>query len=68
MTTVTCDLCGKKPAYNHEIIRVQFRDGEHPHCGSTMHKMADCCLNCLGRIPGLETQMEFDEMQRIIVQ
>ncbi len=62
MTIVSCDICGKRLEYNHYVVKVEFRDGEHPHSKSTMHKTADCCPECVRRIPDLSCNKEFDEV------
>ncbi len=43
-------------------IRITFCDGEHPHNGSTMHRIADCCAECAVRVPDLSSYKEFDEL------
>jgi hypothetical protein len=60
MKVITCDLCGDK--INGTPIQVEFRDGEHPHCGSTMNKNADVCECCIKKIPDLSSNKEFDDM------
>lgn len=60
MKIVTCDLCGRK--IEGSPLCVEFRDGEHPHCGSTMHRKADVCEYCIGEIPDLSSNEEFDDM------
>lgn len=59
MRTIKCDICGRE-IYS-DAIKVEFLDGEHPHCGSTMHKTADVCIKCLEHIE-LSSNEEFDDV------
>ena len=61
MTKTTCDLCESEII--GEPIRVEMRDGEHPHNGSTMTKTVDCCDICIAKIPNLKTNCEFDDIK-----
>jgi ribosome-binding protein aMBF1 (putative translation factor) len=63
MTTITCDLCGLD--INGAPIKVELRDGEHPHCGSTMRTIVDCCVNCAVKIPNLESNAELDDVKKL---
>lgn len=63
MITITCDGCGSKIESN-ETVRVEFRDGEHPHCGSTMHKTVDICFDCIRDIKDLSSNMEFYDFEK----
>lgn len=60
MTTTTCDLCGATIESN--LIIVELRDGEHPHNGSPMSKLVDCCHQCAAQLPQLSSPAEFEEM------
>lgn len=64
MTRTTCDLCNTEiKAYP---IRVEFRDGEHPHNGSTMYKTVDLCQECATSIDGLKCHEEWDDFKKSI--
>lgn len=60
--TVTCDLCQQR--MSDEPIKVEVRDGEHPHNGATMYKTLDCCAQCIRSIPNLKSPIELDELMR----
>lgn len=62
MKTITCDICGFKSEF--DMIKVRVRDGEHPHCGSTMHKRIDVCKDCIQAVPDLESSAEFEDLIR----
>lgn len=61
MKTVTCDICGDK--IEGDVLRVEVRDGEHPHNGSTMTKTIDACLKC-GFKMKLECNEELDRLRK----
>jgi hypothetical protein len=61
MTKITCDLCESE--ITGTPIRVEMRDGEHPHNGSRMTKTVDCCEDCASKIPNLETSAEYDDIK-----
>lgn len=66
MTTITCDICNSKI---NTPIRVTFKDGEHPHNGSTMYKTSDVCDTCLNKFPhtlNIRCDEEFDDVVRLI--
>jgi hypothetical protein len=58
-TKITCDICEKEIT---KAVQVEFNDGEHPHNGSRMTKNADVCLDCIVKVPSLQSFSEFDEM------
>ena len=58
MTIITCDFCQSKC----NPIVVRFRDGEHPHNGSTCYKTVDVCKDCARGIHDLSSSEEFDDM------
>lgn len=58
--TVTCDLCGDNATGT--TVKVEVRNGEHPHCGSTMHKDIDVCMQCIRRIK-LYSNQEYDDLK-----
>lgn len=60
MTTITCDLCNDEVA---RPIKVEVRDGEHPHAGATMYKDIDCCEDCVRQIPKLQSPAEYDDLR-----
>lgn len=60
MKTIKCDIC-KSKVDELEYVEITFLDGEHPHCGSTMHKTADVCFSCANRL-NLEVDEEFDDV------
>lgn len=60
-TTITCDKCGVSI---RQAIKVEFDDGEHPHCGSRMTKMVDLCVNCaIGPGVKLTSYCEWDDFK-----
>lgn len=63
MTTVTCDLCGRL-IESGDPIRVEVRDGDHPHNGSVMTKTIDCCPRCIRKIK-LESKQEFSDLMNV---
>lgn len=56
MTTIICDLC--EGDIEGRPVRVTFRDGTHPHNGSTMYKTMDICEECIKDIPNLRCDKE----------
>ena len=54
-----CDIC-KKETNKELIFEIMVMDGEHPHCGQTMHKHLDCCFECLKKFNKKHT-IEIDE-------
>ena len=63
MTKYICDLCGED-RYQSDMGKVEFNDGEHPHNGSTMTTVADVCVECMVKLPGLRTTMEISEARK----
>lgn len=61
MRTYICDNCGKKSQSLYDFAEVNFRDGEHPHCGSTMHTTKDLCFDCVKKVKELSTHQEWDD-------
>lgn len=61
MKIVTCDICGNTIKAGE--IRVEVRDGEHPHSGSTMTKIIDVCHECITKFPQLNSTVEFSELR-----
>lgn len=59
MKKLFCDLCDKEV---DRAIRVEVLDGEHPHCGSTVYKTIDVCLNCIDRLE-LRCHSNFDQLK-----
>lgn len=65
MTITTCDIC--KENIPHSKITVEFLDGKHPHNGSTMYALADCCPRCAARLAKLSCHKEISEVRREIL-
>jgi hypothetical protein len=61
-TKITCDLCDRE--IDEGYVKVECRDGEHPHNGSIMYKTADCCGKCLMKITTLHTNEEYDDLRK----
>ena len=61
MTKTTCDICNN--TIDFHIIKIQVRDGEHPHNGSTMRKTIDCCAKCASNITDLTSCCEYDDLR-----
>lgn len=62
-TIVTCDVCGRR-VEPHAAVKIEVRDGEHPHNGSVMHKDIDVCLErCIRKVPNLSSSVEFDKLR-----
>lgn len=55
-----CDLCECK--IDGEPITVEFKDGTHPHNGSTMYKTCDVCPVCASKISELKCSRELDDV------
>ena len=60
MTKITCDVCNRQVS---TPIKVEFRDGEHPHNGSTMRTRIDLCEVCTKKIPDLRSEFELDDIR-----
>lgn len=65
MTITTCDICGCR--INSINIKVTFKDGEHPHNGSTCYTTKDCCYDCATKIPDLQCDKEFEDVVKAVM-
>lgn len=63
MITVSCDICGV--TIKDRPIRVEFKDGEHPHSRSTMTRTTDLCVGCVLTITDLHSYHEWDSIDHV---
>jgi len=61
MRKIICDVCKEETS---KAVRVEARDGEHPHNGSTMYKDLDVCLDCICNIEDLQTNREWTDLRK----
>lgn len=61
MRTYKCDLCNARIEYEHQIVCVEFPNGDHPH-GSTLYKKADLCGRCAAKMDGLKCSKEWSDV------
>lgn len=70
---IVCDLCNTKyPTSLDSTFKVEFLNGEHPHAGSELTQLTDCCTACLRTVldeldyPVIRLRLELSDAKRAI--